>query len=144
MIKAIEFRGKCIDAHIRADEALIAPLGEWVYGSLLITNTSQLSKNEVTQIYQISDEYGVAVQVDPLSVGQYIGCLDRKIKKIFEDDIILVANNGEDNVGRVYYNSAHCAYMIEFKNGGYAKLESFTSAFIEVIGNLYNQPELWK
>ena len=80
------------------------------------------------------------------TIGQYTGLKDKNNVQIFEGDILA------DSVGdsfSVFYNCAHCAFMAKYvktkrdeKKQGYFRLGDCCSLSIEVIGNIYDNPEL--
>jgi uncharacterized phage protein (TIGR01671 family) len=75
------------------------------------------------------------------TVGQYTERTDKNDKKIFDGDIIQNIENG--NVGRVSYMLEYCAFMIYVKvENRYYWLYDNDFKKIEIIGNIYDNPEL--
>lgn len=131
-MREILFRGKAVDAD------------KWIYGDLrhisdghggyilcIVDNTSGRN-NDVT-----------GIEVSPNTVGQYTGMTDKNSTKIFEGDIVRYGDtihevvfeqrNGTAYFGLVYSESETLPF------GHYQDLRQ-----IEVIGNIYDTPELLK
>lgn len=96
--------------------------------------------------------YGVVV---PETVGQYTGLTDKNGKKIFEGDIVKCTdtNVGCTFTAVVLFGNPNCEYNWGFQlmrvSGATANTDILlwvdmeeTGAFIEVIGNIYDNPEL--
>lgn len=81
------------------------------------------------------------ILVDPETVCQYTGLTDRNGRKIFEGDIVKYSVN---TVGIINYATAcFCVDDIKFRNNPAMDIvfEAFPNG-IEVIGNIYDNPEL--
>lgn len=85
------------------------------------------------------NDIGESYQVDPTTIGQYIGLNDEKRIKIFEGDII------------EYYhslNNVKVRAVVEYEN--YSGWLPFTEEFgpyhesVKIIGNIHDNPELLK
>lgn len=75
---------------------------------------------------------------DPFTVMQYTGLKDRNGKEIYEGDII---KTGINVISRVYYNGA--GFKAISKDVGCLSLLRYaTQKRVEVIGNIYENPEL--
>lgn len=77
--------------------------------------------------------------VDPTTVGRYIGRTDAYGNKMFEGDIIKY----DDWCGVVVFDSDDAQFVARFIGGD---VESFDNLYIgdcEVIGNIYDNPELF-
>ena len=128
MNRQIEFRGKRIDN------------GEWVYGSLY--GTQIIIENIIE--YGDSDYFGVNVRnfhkIDPSTIGQFTGLVDKNGQRIYEGDII----KGKEwergishrHIGIVeYINSS-------FRSVGINKYLGFHGSVdgsYEVIGNIHTK-----
>lgn len=77
-------------------------------------------------------------QVNPDTVGQYTGLCDKSGKKIFEGDIIKISN-GE--IYTVVFEAG--AFTTGIFSSGFF-LGEWDMAHVEVIGNIYDDPELMK
>lgn len=127
-MREILFRGKRFDN------------GKWETGSLLVErmNTSE-------QQVMIADKMtGYPTLVLPETIGQYTGLTDKNGKKIFEHDILKAYDPLDKRyfIGVVKYFDASF-YICDTKSvpcyfGEYC----FTDFEVEVIGNIYDNPEL--
>ena len=139
MEREIKFRGKRIDN------------GEWVYGYVIY--------NQWHNTYKIDTGlYGIpSATVDPETIGQYTGLKDRDGKEIYEGDLLRRINHyvGEKpyyTVHEVAWTTKYCAwYCFHTKNErselitGNCFLYAYLSGSeYEVIGNIYEHPELLK
>lgn len=88
----------------------------------------------------VSWEDVFAEKHDELIPLQYTGLKDRNGKEIYEGDIL----QDPTGVGEVEWVQEHCAFVVFAKNPNkYHSLESDgTLLYSEVIGNIYETPEL--
>ena len=91
---------------------------------------------------------GVYGQVDPDTVGQFTGLIDKNGTKIFEGDVVkrcFTLTRGpnkesrETQVGVVWYDNVTCGYLIR---GACNLRRQWPGDTIEVIGNIHDNPEL--
>lgn len=92
----------------------------------------------------IDTEKGITCPVDPKTVGQYSGQKDFNGKNIFDGDIVNVYTTYmglPDKVGVVEYDEDHSSYRVNYE---YCEdwLGSLLSIRLEVVGNIYDNPEL--
>ena len=150
-MREILFRGKAVnrDNGYRRTEY---KNGDWVYG--LLTRPYDERFEELPA--EMTNTLGISgIEVDHESVGQYTGLTDKSGTKIFEGDIVkctatnvdcaftavvLFGNpNGEYNWGfqlmRISGANANTDILL------WVDMEE-TGAFIEVIGNIYDNLEL--
>lgn len=133
MDREIQFRGK------RSN-------GRWVYGSLVV------SENIKPAIYYEVGK-GLAKQFDWCyvnsdSIGQYTGLKDKNRKKIFEGDILY---QGAKMLGVVCI-SARYGISIQKKSSTWSLInfvldsdfDTSVLSDVEVVGNIYDNPELMK
>ena len=152
-MREILFRGK------RTDN------GEWVYGDLIQNVDCLKIREQEKSIKKIAKSY----EVDLETVGQFTGLLDKNGKKIFEGDIIRYAELYEYNcyiesldnfeaydnvdfgdiwtVDEVVYGIkiGYPAFDLnrhDFEVNGLSELNESGNYFYEVIGNIYDNPEL--
>lgn len=123
-MREILFRGKRIDK------------SEWVYGSYCYAELLNKSGYEHLIIEQSAEGKSHNVVVE--SVGQYTGLTDKNGTKIFEGDIVTMPRYGSGKHKSVVY----------FKNGKFAvngsnyNFKDICPRNMEVIGNIYDNPEL--
>lgn len=116
--------------------------GVWIYGSLFIHKTDT---ETMYSIWSITDEEWF--EVDPSTVGQFTGLLDKHGKEIWEGDILLWSSSDEqlevrwDEFGFVLFSKL-------FRKFGYPNGDTCTSEqarqyiwHSEVIGNIFDTPE---
>lgn len=128
MNRKILFRGK------RTDN------GEWIEGLVARYNT-------IFDCANIVDDFESLVPVKTETVGQYTGLTDKNGKKIFEGDIVKhythcdIKEYSED-IGRVFYYTETCRFLRTSKLFPDDCPEIYSSCEYEVIGNIYDNPEL--
>ena len=129
MRREILFRGKSLDTR-----------GTWVEGSL-IHRTEYYGDpcDDYFILYsgEFDYDYYDADKVDPETIGQFTGLIDRNGRKIFDGDIV--------NIGGDLFSCRWDDGNYEF--GVSNKRESFGIAYldpkcIEVIGNIHDNPGL--
>ncbi len=135
MNRTIKFRGKRLDN------------GEWVYGSLAETHGKLfigIPTDPDNPVYMMDWH-----EVDPATVGQFTGLLDKNGKEIYEGDIVTV--NGR--YPRVvlwdkmmwalmpteYYHDAYF-WVMNLQHPGPDWWEDFSDEF-EIIGNIHDNHE---
>jgi len=136
-MREIKFRGKRIDN------------GKWIYGSLIIEEDTiaDALKYFIKPFIFLKGKLIV-----PETVGQYTGCKDKNGKEIYEGDIVLI-DGGDSFLGIkqqyvVRYDSINASYCFETNNGdkiyltNFGNPDFFIKNKVEVIGNIYENPEL--
>lgn len=142
-MREIKFRAKAINNDYYKK-------GTWVYGSLLVFKG-----------FSIFDSlFKNWVDVDGKTKGQYIGLKDKNGVEIYEGDIIRANPYGADVIGKVCYTGF--AYEVlektndPYEFSGYKPMTCIESNVLyeameghslfgnrlEVIGNIYENPEL--
>jgi uncharacterized phage protein (TIGR01671 family) len=130
-MREILFRGK------RKDN------GEWVYGNYAFTDNNEkqhfIFKNKAFEF-----------EVDPKTVGQYTGITDDNEKKIFEGDILGVTNDDPDYdyITKVYLDCDTLCVDVQGQDYDYTSIGFAIEIWddecdqVEIIGNIYDSPEL--
>ena len=134
--------------------------GEWVYGYYRNNDNGNAF---ITETLDELDNYIFEeTEIDVNTLGQYTGLEDKNGKEIYEGDIVRLKmkyEDDEDIIGAVKfgtflhskcreYTCYHYGYYIDYKwqdNTGYDLYEAFINISIEyceVIGNIYDNPEL--
>jgi uncharacterized phage protein (TIGR01671 family) len=129
MNREILFRGKRI-----SDE-------KWVYGYVF-----RLSE-KLNPFIMLINQGGECYEVNPQTICQYTGLQDDNGTKIFENDIVKVGYTDNEaqaeEISQVIWNKhGYYPWLNEFNCDG---CDLFCEVFnIDVIGNIYDNPELLK
>lgn len=136
-MREIIFRGKAINRDIGYHRTSYKN-GDWVYG--LVT---RIYDERFELPVEMTDINGVSgIEVDYKTIGQYTGLTDKNGKKIFEGDIVKCKDN-------LVKDFEFYGYVDHF-NGSFVIVGDFMTHYrwldydVEVIGNIYDNPELLK
>jgi uncharacterized phage protein (TIGR01671 family) len=146
MNRDIKFRGKTVQ------------LNEWVYGGFHTHEILQLnalsSKEEVimnTHSLIIADtmaDWGFpkqikAHEVQPDTIGQFIGLKDKNGKEIYEGD---TTKDNDGNIMQVVYVADYASFVLWAKKRSchYFFSEEVRADDFEFTGNIHDNPELLK
>lgn len=146
MNREIEFRGKVK----RPDGVFVSCTdkndGEWVFGDLEVRRKGG---RVLIHLYNTDGGYYRQYDVDPDTVGQFTGLRDKNGKEIFEGDIVEVTSlryGYEDFMKRmlceIVYDSNLCCFNLLASDSERCMCSTIPDAEIEVIGNIYENPEL--
>lgn len=132
MKREIIFRGKRLDN------------GKWEYGDLVHDDIGGMYvfPNDAENLY-------IEYRVDPETVGQYTGLTDKNGKRIFEGDILKVYYYGKSKIfGVVKFDESRFFIDDDFMRDDIKAKAPMTEMFsryeFEVVGNVHDNPELWK
>ena len=113
--------------------------GEWVEGFLL--REQNYFGDVIAKICQIR---GPALYhkyiVEPETVCQYIGLIDKNNEKIFENSLIRVNGRG---IFRVAFLDTSACY-VAIGHNEMLTFQDLDSGSMEVVGDVFKNPELWK
>lgn len=137
--------------------------GEWVYGYYVQTN-DYLDRRKRNLIFEVNsvnyprNEIVGTHEVDLQTVGQYTGLIDINGVKIFEGDILscddypYTSDGNQNYYAEIVWLDENAAFgLYTFKNPmskvrgvseGCDYIDDFKSDEWEVIGNIYDNPEL--
>lgn len=112
--------------------------GKWSEGNLLVTKQGCYITPDAT----VLGSYGA---VDPETVGQYTGMVDKHGTKIFDGDIVDFSKRPDNgDYAAVIYDANETEFGIEYYNIYRSLGKNYYPENIEVIGNIYDNPELLK
>ena len=140
MDRVIKFRGKRIDN------------GEWVYGDL---ENPRIKDTALIHCYRNDGDYDRQHKVEIESVGQFTGCLDKNGTEIYEGDVVKwIYTYYENDTG--YSHDLTKTSEVFFRYGIFSvkdypynlcecdDVNSEGKETLEVIGNIFDNPELLK
>ena len=154
-----KFRGKGIASN------------EWYYGDLIIDEGRYYICLQVNDHIKRDDYEVYMIEVIPETIGQYTGLHDKNGKEVFEGDVVEYYDKYKYIVcfGKYNKNPKNCAkaivigfYLKEIKTGEIEELYIINNVIVkfpahcaeseqgiecfklEVIGNIYDNPELLK
>jgi uncharacterized phage protein (TIGR01671 family) len=117
---------------------------EFVYGlpSLDAVNSTAYYKEYSQRVCWIPESGGYANQpVKNGTLGQFTGLTDKNGVEIYEGDICIWYVNDLERLGEVYYHSQ--SFEMRSPSMGYIGWDA-NRGEIEVVGNIYQNPELLK
>lgn len=110
--------------------------GEWLYGDLI------QSANEEDVKFIVPFTETNTRGIIPETITQFTGLCDKNGKKIFEGDIVRCKNYHGTVEGYIGYSKSAVWFL--YCISGYSDEYLFNCADIEVISNVYDNPELLK
>lgn len=120
--------------------------GNWYEGSLLVFPSGRTKILKWNQADLDFDQ----IEVEPKTVGQYTGEIDKNGKKIFEGDIIDASDEWWDAAGYAGHRSPTILVQWNVRDCGFAPFSTYDSDCgvsinaegCEVIGNIYDNSDI--
>lgn len=143
-MREILFRGKRLDN------------GEWIDGYYAHIGPVNCKRADIIPEYS-SAFYGV--EVDPSTVGQFTGLLDKNGNKIFEGDVVKYSFDNPDSpiatengkrliIGRIFFSDWRASFSVTAGRNCSSALNNDLFNYVrngnrvEIIGNIHDNPEL--
>lgn len=117
--------------------------GEWVYGYYVRLPDAAGAIHMMHVPARNPDECNATFYIDPKTLSQFTGLTDENGTKIFEGDIIQTYDPDE-GYAVVRYDDTETEFYADFvgDNVYYGLGGTFRNDDLEVIGNIYDNPEL--
>lgn len=136
-MREIKFRGKCVADSKHA--------GQWVCGGYSEPQ-EDCKRNEGLITIYLGGSSTCKYHVIPNTVGQFTGLHDKNGKEIYEGDIVRYSLDDRKDIGYIGFHARSASFRVIAKHtdfgignrGGLHELQ------LEVIGNIYDNPELLK
>ena len=120
--------------------------GEWVEVNLIESDNSHYPMVLIGHVITSRDKHTNALffdgfdlcEVDPSTVGQFTGLLDKNGKRIFDGDVLTV--DGEDGFFVLEFQEDTARFVMS--GGIVVDFDNFWSYEVEAIGNIHDNPEL--
>lgn len=134
----------------------------WVEGFYVHVPYGRNGKNEhLIQTIKKDGRIDTLYEVDPETIGQFTGLLDKNGKRIFEGDVVKYTFDMPDNpnatengkkviIGRVFFSDWRASFSVTAGRNCSRNLNNDLFKYVrngnrvEVIGNIHDNPELLK
>ncbi len=133
-MREIKFRGKCMDKST----------DEWLYGELTQDRDSDGKHVRIICKNKDSKFWGMHIEVNPETVGQYTGMKDRDGIDIYEGDLLEpLIGQLKGRVGVMEYAGDRFEMKIPFECRVFHYAIGGASNYFRIVGNIYENPELF-
>jgi len=103
-------------------------------------NLSILSTGQIFWFDPSNKENPYEDVTDKFIIQLYVGLDDKNEKEIYDGDIIKHKNY--KFLLKICWNNSSCSFKLISKDGGESNLSNTLSKMLEIIGNIYENPEL--
>ena len=143
-MRTIKFRGKAI------------PCNEWVYGSYvkMENETKTIQRHAIMDVADTDNkfiksgkDYQMSLSVvEKNTIGQFTCLHDKNGKEIYEGDIVKYLSYAREEVGYIGFHARSASFRViaEHTDYGIGNRGELHELELEVIGNIYDNPELLK
>ena len=138
-MREILFRAKLIDN------------GEWIEGYYAMMGKGNLIRHYIVQncaltgLFEDPEDnmYFNDVEIDPETLCQYTGLTDKNGKRIWENDIVRIKNSMDEGIGNIEFYGGMW-YVDGEPSNSFHDIVEYDDGELEVIGNIFDTPELLK
>ena len=121
-------------------EGIPIEIKDKMYMAVNYVDCEQITDFEMSQ-YILRKSF---VEIDPETLCQYTGLTDKNGKRIWENDIVRIENSMDEGIGNIEFYGGMWYVDGEPSNSLYDIVEYDDAAEGEVIGNIFDNPELLK
>ena len=119
--------------------------GEWVYGFYALIGIKEVIIQNKSEKYYCTDNGknsrgNEILEVDPSTICQYTGLIDKNGQKIWENDVAYMRCNGLSGYGNVIYENG-CFWIDDKKRGRKYPFSNHDVKY-RVDGNIFDNPKL--
>ena len=117
--------------------------GDWVYGDFVHGNERKSLRDSIF-VYDSETQSFNDYEINPSTLGQYTGLIDKNGKRIFDGDVAKVMQGKDKDIAYVGFENG--AFMLYPKTGNIYERTLWEYWYndwdVEVIGNITDNPEL--